>query len=85
MLICSLVREKKKKKGLESLPEAPSTQTWNKGEQTCTVLCLLQLPCVGHSCGTVAGFFKVKDIQEQHTDCKMSYVREQSPCGVQST
>lgn len=67
-----------KKTALEILPEAPSTQTWDRGEQTCTVLCLLQLPCVVHSCETVAGFFRVKDILEEDTDCKMSYQREES-------
>lgn len=66
-----------KKTVLETLPEAPSTQTWNRGEQTRIVLCLLQLPCVGHSCGTMAGFFRVKDILEEDTDCKMSYQREE--------
>lgn len=66
-----------KKPVLDILPEAPSTQTWNRGEQTHTVLFLLQHPCVGHSCGTVAGFFRVKEILEEDTDCKMCYQREE--------
>lgn len=66
-----------KKTVLKILPEASSTQTWDRGEQTCTVLCLLQLPCMGHSCGTMAGFFRVKGILEGDTDCKMSYQREE--------
>lgn len=30
-----------------------------------------------HSCGTVVGFFRAKDILEEDTDCKMSYQREE--------